>query len=339
MNSICSGFLLFQALAGLNYQDQHAMKKYVIIPLFAGLVFAKLSAQRPIQEHTPWDVRLTATIGQTLIPSNSSYQITSRPGSLYGGGFQIDYLIKKHYGVGFGFEYHKLNTEVVLSDYAGTSNGVGNLAGDPVQRNYEFRIQNNNTDVVDFIEMSTFDFPIYGYYKIPLKNNTFVDFRGGLLFSFQSKGTFTLQSSDLNTQLYYNNVDVLLTNIPSEGLFDSRTEWHPKRNLNTPILTSTFASAGIDFPFLRVLQLRASAYISYSLSPAYKLKEDALITYPTDYNGVLSLTNNNHIFTYGVKFALGWNKYPKQAPMRTTEYNCAGCSWMKRENALGKRRR
>ncbi len=316
------------------------MKKNVLfISLLLSLTLMPVWAQRPVQEHTPWDIRLTGTAGWALLPSSASYDISSTPGNVYGGGIQIDYLIQNYFGAGMGFEYHRTTSSMVLSNYSATLPGTLSSGANSVPQNVEYQIITNGTDVVDYVEMSSFDIPIYGYYKVPVRSNTFLDFRGGIQFSVQTKGTFTLQSGDITTRLYNIDTDQLVMNNPQQGLFENRTDWHPVRNVNTPFINSAFAAAGLDFPFLRILQLRVSGYLSYSLGQVYKQREDALITRPNTYNGILSLTDKNYLFTYGFKFALGWNKYPKAAPMRGTEYNCAGCAWVKKENTYRSRRR
>lgn len=303
------------------------------ITLFCGY------AQRPTQKHTPWDVRLTGTFGQALIPSSSNYQISSQPGFNYGGGIEVDYLVKERWGVGIGVVYQSLSSYLALSGYSATVFGTDSWNGDPTQRNYEFYINTNNTDVVDLIEITSVDIPIYAYYKYPIKKNTFIDFRGGLQLSFPRESTSQLHTSDLFTRLYFEEWDLLLFEIPAHGLYDSRTDWHPTQTIETPVLASMLLSVGMDFPFLRVLQMRASGYLTYSLNQVNHQKEDALIYWRNDYNGVMSLTNTNHLLSYGIKIAIGINKYPNPPPMRSAEYNCAGCTWIKREETYRSKRK
>ena len=182
------------------------MKKtltYITLTFFA---LVCTYAQRPVKKYSPWDIRLVGSLGQTAIAANSEYNISTKPGSFYGGGVQADYIINKTFGLGFGLEYNSLTAQLALANYSATVLGTDKWEGDPTPRPYEFYIATNNTDVVDEVSITQVDLPLYVFYKIPLKKNVSIDIRGGLRFSFPTQSSYQLTSSNLTTQLYFEGV-------------------------------------------------------------------------------------------------------------------------------------
>ena len=256
-----------------------------------------------------FDIRLTTAYGKMALDPATSLNISAKPKSFITAGLQADYYITDIFGIGIGADYFIKSAEfdVILSGYNHNYKGIDTWDGDPTSRNYEFTVRSNAPDIVEQNALSFVEFPVSAIGRFPISKNLFLATRFGVKAGLPLSHNYLLKSSDLYTRLYFEEWDLELFNIPAHGLYDSRTNWHPRGELDINTAFSVFTEIGLDFP-VSLLKVRVSGYFSYGLNNIIDKHETSLIYWREDYNYLLSLPESVNLMQFGVKVGIGFLK-------------------------------
>lgn len=279
---------------------------------------------------SPWDVRIAAALGNSSFSTHSDYNITSKANKFNSIGLTANYNITSAFGFAFGAEYKTSNSSLTLSNYNASYQGIDNWEGDTEPRNYVFSIDGNNTDIAEDVSISYIGIPISLFYNIPLSQKINLVSRLGFTpLAMPIKSNHKLTTSDLTTQLYFNEWDLLLHDIPAHGLYTNRTNWHPDNPLDVNYMYSIFGEIGFDFPFLVVFRTNLSFYYANTFGNNLSDNANALIHWREDYKGILAISKNARLVETGIKLSIGLNKNTENTTI--IEHNCAGCTWLRTE--------
>jgi len=277
--------------------------KYIILLIFLIPVIHSFAKDNTIGKKTPFDFRINLGYGINSLNINSEQNIRSSQGTFVLGGLQTDYYFSKKLGIGIGVEYNASSANVILSNYKHSYAGVDSWEGDPIPRNYDFFIESNNTDIIEENRFSGLEFPFSLIYKLPISKKTNLAIRGGVKISIPPILSYKLNSSNLKTRLYFKEWDLELFEIPEQGLYDARTDWHPEGKIATNIAASFFTELGIDHPIAQRVNARLSGYFSCGLNNIIGDKHSSLIYWRNVYNSTLTLTDHASLIQIGVKLS------------------------------------
>lgn len=272
--------------------------KRIVITIAFGLLIISTQAQ--------WDIRLTAGYGQMNLASQTHLDMTIQSDNYLTAGVQIDYYITERFGLGIGGDYYLVNPafDVILSRYEHQYKGTDNWEVDPFPRDYEFTVRSNAPELLEQNRVAMIDIPISAVYSFPLFNNVFFTSRLGFKVGIPQESSYELIRSDLFTRIYFEEWDLEVFEVPAHGLYDSRTDWHPRGELNMNSVQSLFGGLGLDFPLSRI-KLRVTGYFSAGLNDVIPQKESSLIYWRDTYNPVLSLAKKVTLRQIGVKLGIG----------------------------------
>lgn len=223
-----------------------------------------------------------------------------------------DYYFNENWGAGLGIEYNRYRFTNTLSEYKHSYIGTDNWEGDPVARSYEFFIESNNTNIEEAVIMHYLDIPVSAFYKQTLSEKTNLTARVGFKIGLPLAGQYRLENSNLKTRLYFGEWDLELFNIPAHGLYENRTDWHPKGNTSLAVSISAFAQLGIGYRLSPSINSHISIYYSHGLNDIIKESQTSLIHWRNSYNSVLTLTDKVSLHQMGLRITFSHSKVKKQ---------------------------
>jgi|GEM_PF-3082528 len=300
------------------------MKKLTTLSLII-VTTTLLSAQ------TSEKIEYRGNIGLGLSKLNTTgSDISTQGGFGMWGDINATYFLSHNFGVSLGIGWSRYSGKTYLSNYTADVpislfvNDGNTIAATPAI----FHII-GNSDIVENTILHTFDIPIAAVYRNSFNNKikingTPLTFTGrtGIKLGIPLSSKYTLDGKSNMTTLLsipsrgLENVGED-NDLTDKGLYNNRTGWSPSGSIDTRFTASLFVAAGVDYPINEYIALTASVYLSHGLNNPVNHSEQALITFPEQYNSVFSVSDNSKLMQLGV--TLGIRFKPKKNKIAQAE--------------------
>ena len=237
---------------------------------------------------------------QTKIINSGSVYDTSLvlvKGNSFFGTAEIGYFFSDYFGISSGISYVSYKSKLKLKSFQKNFNSV-----DSENEAFEMRVTGSGIE-----ELQTVDFlsvPICVHLRLPLNSTFGLFLKGGIDLSlpvnkkYSSSGVFTYKG-------YYPAYNVLLENLPAEGLVTNKKIGSNGELDIRMFRFNTIASTGLDVNITETIQVAFAANFTSSL-----LKESYSSSQVSTSNNNFQLTPNANKIN---SFMLGSNKATAQS--------------------------
>ena len=182
---------------------------------------------------------------------------------------------------------------------------------------YFFRITTNGQQE-ETLSQSSIDIPLNLYLEKHWKKNYFKN-QGRNKIGIPVKTKNTLVKSDINTRIYYPDLNAEIYDIAYYDLYENKTDISNEKKINSKINTSITGEIGFLFPINKNLRIGSSLFGSYGINNINP-EENYWIDENLNYNGIMSVSDKTNTWQMGINLSINFG-FVGKVRVNTTENN------------------
>ena len=214
--------------------------------------------------------------------------------------FALDwkYFFSPKWGIGLGVGYSAYSSKANLDSYSLKKTPSIDDTGE----GFEYHL--TASGIKEKLKLSAIETPFYLAYRKEIPEKLGLQGSFGFKVSLPITATYQATEGTIETTGYYWTYDVVFSNMPNHG-FEKIEKIGYSGDLTTKMAYSLFCGFAISKPIGKV-GLTIGVYGSYGLSSVLQPGNKQLVTYPSIYNSLTSLSKKVNLVAVGLKLGVSF---------------------------------